>query len=479
MNHDPARGRARVALSGVFSLLLLTAATPSSQPVPVWEDLGLFAFPPATNAIGILFHEHNSSPGAYDVFMVASYGLFLFSPQAPTEDWGNWQLRCYISCSPTAGLITADGTLIVSMLGRVSRSTDWGITWTKSVWTNASFDAIHQSTLPSSAGNLYGALNGNLGVSNQDGIPGSWSVSGASGGWENVIGEIPPSASLPDGRLLVGGFHGITYSNDGAVSFQASSAYGTGYWADSFTFVPDPSHSFGGVAYSGVKNLNLSSAGANLGTLLRSDDGGATWVEQYYFSDASMYDMPSVDAVQVLAVPNATGGHDLWAGLDEVVSGNVAGRGAILRSTDGGLSWERADSSFGGFAVNQLALAPDGVLYAATELGVWRTTAPVYSVTSAQDPDPSASPSLALRPNPSSGSVIVELAVPNSGEATLSVLDIQGRVVKQVYNGAVRAGTTTFSVDTSTIAAGVYVVRCELSTDAGVQTASERLVVGR
>ena len=74
---------------------------------------------------------------------------------------------------------------------------------------------------------------------------------------------------------------------------------------------------------------DLGSAVGNLGTIVRTTDGGATWVTQSSGTTAQLSDVSFVDANNGTAV----GG-----------GGFISSFGIILRTTNGGATWVAQDS---------------------------------------------------------------------------------------------------------------------------------------
>jgi hypothetical protein len=66
-----------------------------------------------------------------------------------------------------------------------------------------------------------------------------------------------------------------------------------------------------------------------------------------------------------------------------------------------------------------------------------------------------------VAPNPSSSTARVSFAVPASGRARVSVVDVRGREVAVLVDGVVGAGRHEAALDASGLAAGVYLVRLE------------------
>lgn len=102
--------------------------------------------------------------------------------------------------------------------------------------------------------------------------------------------------------------------------------------------------------------------------------------------------------------------------------------------------------------IQQVIVARDGRLVAATDEGVWRTRGPVYAVAEESGPEPVGG--LAVSPNPSGDTVTVRLG--GAVKGTVSVYDVRGRVV---WSAVVERGAET--VEVSGLAAGVYHVRTE------------------
>jgi choice-of-anchor B domain-containing protein len=66
-----------------------------------------------------------------------------------------------------------------------------------------------------------------------------------------------------------------------------------------------------------------------------------------------------------------------------------------------------------------------------------------------------------IAPNPSSSTARVAFAVPTWGRARVSVVDVRGREVAVVFDGSVEAGRHEAELESSGLAAGVYLIRLE------------------
>ena len=204
-------------------------------------------------------------------------------------------------------------------------------------------------------------------------------------------------------------------------------------------------------------------------------NGGRTWTPAHHFTAAKL-EMPvpenaDVTKVVLLAAPDGV----LWAGVGHRAS--IPNRGGVMRSLDGGATWARADMGFRdaseqSYRVNGLKLSRMGVLYAATERGVWRTTATVVAAEAV--PVEASGVVVSVRPNPAGGRVKVVVSLAAAQAVRVVVVDALGREVTVVLDEAA-VGERVVGLDTGSWPAGVYVVRAT----AGVQVASARLVVAR
>jgi hypothetical protein len=437
-----------------------------------------------------------ADPAADTLVVFMPYGTFLYNPSGAAGaaggngPYGPWHRLCSGGqCSgASAGLVTAAGTVLIgSRAGAVqlARGADRGRTWTVNYEDHNAYPIFESARTGPDGGPpviLIGAGPYGTARSFDDGAPGTWEPRGTACCFAEALAEVPPSPSLPGGRVLLGGDEGVWYSDDGSLSYaQATGPGARTSMVRSFTFVPAEGHPYGSTAFAGVHDFAPPHGGESRGaTVLRSDDGGATWAIAHQFT-ASELGLPPYAGSDVTDVTvYATGDGALWAGVG-FSGGAAAGppRGGVVRSVDGGTTWSRADAGFRdgtgrGYAVNQFALSRTGVLYAATTRGVWRTTTAVV----AGEAGPNGAPGgvgVSVRPNPAGGRVEVVVSLAEAGLIRVVVLDALGREVAVVLDGEGPAGERAVPVDTSGWPAGVYVVRVE----AGGRVSSARLVVAR
>jgi hypothetical protein len=294
------------------------------------------------------------------------------------------------------------------------------------------------------------------------------------------------------------------YSDDRGASFQIAARPGVA--------APD----------ADTDRLAVVTAGPNTGRILgagtygvvKSDDGGHTWVATSEYAWLQM----SAKCIAVLRgqapgggdrvvtvindarIPDdsirvsvSDDGGDTWRRPDAVLPGDyrtcvevvdlgggravaVMLRGPVYGTEDAGETWTEWSAWPGGtdplgrvaFA-KWAVLGPDGHLYLGLSHNGFpnvydvRTTVPVGMITSSGAP-PSASSglSLSVRPNPSDGRVTVEIVAETPETVRVSVFDALGREVASVYEGAV-SDRREVAVETAGLSPGVYVVRASVA----------------
>jgi hypothetical protein len=225
----------------------------------------------------------------------------------------------------------------------------------------------------------------------------------------------------------------------------------------SLAFHPEGGNPAGGVAYAGVRREGRP-------YVYRSDDGGATWILARWFEPGA-FGVADPNYVTVAVGPAGV----VWAGLWDVTGGPAPNPGTVVRSLDGGQTWEHVAEGYGGWAVRAFAFGRDGRLYLAADRGVWRTTGPVVA---SEPAPPAAGLALTVAPNPTADAVTMTLTLPAAGRVEVSAFDVLGRRVGTVHSGPLPAGRHAF--EWAAPAAGVYVVRA--AGAGGVATARVAVV---
>lgn len=197
--------------------------------------------------------------------------------------------------------------------------------------------------------------------------------------------------------------------------------------AGTFATVGTPIRS-GSSAIDGSTNQPVYQA-VDAGGVLRSTDGGASWE---HVGDGFL--------VRALAVDEA----------GRVFAGPYV-------STDGGENWTFTGDGLRSTDVRTLAVDPEGAVWAGTYGGGLYRTAPA-SVATEYVPT-SVFPALHAFPNPATGTVTVAVSLAERTEVRVDVVDVLGRRVAVLHDGPLSVGEHRLSLDGSGLPAGVYVVR--------------------
>ncbi|HWE61653.1 MAG TPA: hypothetical protein VHB98_08080, partial [Chloroflexota bacterium] len=290
----------------------------------------------------------------------------------------------------------------------VFKSLQGGRSWASSSIYDRSVRALLQPATPNGA--FYAGTNGGVYSSTDGGTV--WASDG--------LGNHTVSMLLPHGAALLAATEsGIYRTTDSGHSWPRILQTPT------YTLIADPAHA--GTLFAGTS-----------GGLFRSTDDGSDWsqlssgtdaVEALLFrSDGALlaggaagilissdggtsfkrYPINDETVVQLFARPSA-------GGTPTTLFARTGG-GHIYRSTDGGLHW--IDSSVGGTVASALTLGGDGLLYAGTGRGIYRSSTKGISwiLTNQQEQT--------LRP------LILQPAIGGSPTALLEGLDGQGVLVR-------------------------------------------------
>ncbi len=299
--------------------------------------------------------------------------------------------------------------------------------------------------------------------------------------WTRTPGPTPgglgPSALgfalLPSGRLLYAS-DGVLTSDDGGASYELTSFYAAfQFQVTAIAAVATPGSVQAGAPACGLANSALCEGAIAVGVEVpndglfawRTSDGGRSWSAP--ISLPQPYD--GVGYSLAAGVLDAGPGP---SGLGRAVA--ILARGIIYVTADGGQTWTVGGrmpvSLSGNEYVNYAMLGPDGHIWVVMEqLGpapqrVLRSDQPVtagFTVAGEAAPETGAA-RVDLFPNPAGDrmSVRVSPARP-SPSVRVQVVDALGRPVATVHDGPLTQGEHVFALDTSTLPAGVYLVRVE------------------
>lgn len=191
------------------------------------------------------------------------------------------------------------------------------------------------------------------------------------------------------------------------------------------------------------------------GTILHTEDAGATWVSQ------------------ISGVTNA------FYGIDFVDSSNgwvVGSGGVILRTRDGGEHWT-IESSPVSSTLYQVCFVDTSHGWA---VGSGGTILCYSSLIGLQETETESKPSLKNYPNPFAHITIIKYSIPRSEEVSLKIYDISGRLVRNLVNREEKVGLHVVRWNRGdnqghNVASGVYFAKLT----AGEDTASRKLVIVR
>ena len=452
---------------------------------------------------------------------MASFALFVLlfgvGATAPTAQTLSWERVGASTIDPERPSIAPDGTMWSSGNSRVrSLRPPYGPDqlWTEHTYsTNDPVFTLGQDTLISTRIGLVRSLDNGVtfqGVPSDDvarvnyyteipaGVPGAgtllaadgpltfWSVYSHDRGatWHRTLFPDPnsegPSARRlavvhtgpHAGRIVGAGAWGLATSDDRGVSFQRVPGY-----YQYFRFKGDAIACLGGAAPGGGDRLVAAiidpTRPGRISRVIVSDDGGDTWRETFGLTgdpNAAASEVVDIGGGRALIAMN--GGH-IWETQD------AGETWAIVGVVPGSLI-DQGPEATRNARVLWAFIGPDGRLYVGGfGLGgrnpgwAFRTVAPY--VASEAGPDEAAGVGVSVRPNPARGRALVALTLAEAGPVRVAVVDVLGREVAVVLDGAAGAGETAVPVEPGAWPPGVYVVRAT----AGARTATARLVVAR
>ncbi|WP_420454760.1 T9SS type A sorting domain-containing protein [Rubrivirga sp.] len=390
----------------------------------------------------------------------------------------------------------ASGLVVTTEFGSrpLQRSTDGGATWADVDTDECNGDGIDARIVRTYGPGRERALwvVGQLCRSDDDGA--TWTPVPQLAAPEYVrrrdLLELPPSAALPEGRLVLGVGAGVLLSDDNGSTWVGSSLNQYFRWVgNDLVLVPDPAHPYGGTAYVSAKDFHFEDRGYIV--VLASDDGGATWDERHRFVFGE-HGLARIDGNPELV---ALGDGSLVTGLLQTVGGSAQDLGTVVWSGDGGQTWhplgpqppwlgERPPAgacdpaceggAWPGWGAKHLRVDRAGRVWAGTDNGVWRTTGPAWAVASETDVPDVPGLGLSVRPNPAGRAATVSASLAHSASVRVSVHDVLGREVAVLHDGPA-SGDAEWSVDTGGWVPGTYVVR----VTAGAARATATLTVAR
>lgn len=375
----------------------------------------------------------------------------------------------------------------------IFKSTNGGSSWNN--YENGISSTVIQSLFSDGSGNLYAAVEGKGFYKSLD--------NGVN--WTKVIisddayhKSITCAALIPSGGLMVNSsVGGIYISTDYAswVSFQtglpntsilvlaASSNY---YYAGSYDgkIYRSPRTTAAWVNKTDTlttnyiydimtKNPNEVFIATDKG-VYKSTNNGDTWLNinngiptTYYFSIA-LHPNGDVFLGGIIKIYRSTDGGNSWIPSSTNISGLsiiahtdgslYAGTfSSVYKSTDLGNTWNLIGDGMQNININALAFGNSNILFAGTDgFGIYRTNAPVTSVTTQQI---IAVDNFQLNqnyPNPFNPSTKIRYQLPSSSFVSLKVYDVLGNEVAVLVDEFMDAGRYEVEFNADNLPSGVY-----------------------
>jgi photosystem II stability/assembly factor-like uncharacterized protein len=201
-------------------------------------------------------------------------------------------------------------------------------------------------------------------------------------------------------------------------------------------------------AVNGITFYNgFNGIAVGTGFMLKTTDGGATW---------NQFNIP--DYLSTVTLSGIC--HDSSGTLYSV------GKYYCLKSTDSGNSWQNImDSVFAASvyatAMNSIALDKSGSIWIAHGRGMI-TNSPVTGIKN--DAVQPALFSLGQNyPNPFNPSTTISITIAQHGFIKLKLFDILGREVRVIYNGEMNAGTHKINFNAGNLASGSYIYSLQVN----------------
>jgi hypothetical protein len=210
--------------------------------------------------------------------------------------------------------------------------------------------------------------------------------------------------------------------------------------------------------------------GGFYGTLVKTTNGGATWVEQ------TLPGVTTDDRIEAIEAVSGSEVRVLVSGIDRVL---------VYESFDGGATWEVSDPGlrhpdFSATYADDFFVADDGGIWAAGYLGLILAR---EGVATAADENLARFPVRPVlhgaSPNPFNPATEISFTLPAESHVRLEIFDLRGRAVAQLVDGALAAGPHTVRWDGRdasgrALGSGVFLARLRW---AGGQDATKLLLV--
>jgi len=143
----------------------------------------------------------------------------------------------------------------------------------------------------------------------------------------------------------------------------------------------------------------------------------------------------------------AANGTNIFAGTDS----------GVFLSTNNGLSWTPENAGLTNDTISVLAVC-NSYLYSGSQFGggVWERPLSEMISSNAVGTTPLSESRVAAYPNPLTQSTTISFSSPESGAAEVTIVNLLGSQVKQIFSGELEAGEHSFEWDASGMPVGMY-----------------------
>jgi photosystem II stability/assembly factor-like uncharacterized protein len=382
--------------------------------------------------------------------------LFILLSLLPREGLGQWvQADSEMGYGSIVNCIVINGNNIFAgtYYGGIFLSIDNGESWIAADSGLANPDDSTVFALAVDNGNLIAGTDGGIFLTSNNGI--SWNPI------DSGLGSRYNFALASNGDTLIAG------TNNG---LYRSTNNGIFWVADDSGISETPIHSF---AVSG-DNLFVGMA---LGEIALSTDNGTSWMpvnigmNNLHFESLAVNGgdlFASNDSGVFLSTNNGTSWRPIGLRNENVTGlafyhGDIfAGtpRDGIFLSTDTGASWTSVNDGLNNvYSLSVFSIAiNDNYLFVGTSGdGVWRRPISEMIGSSIVASEPQQTPTLTISPNPVSHKATISFSSAVSTPTNVSIYNLLGSEVAQLYDGTLDVGSHSFTWDASGATSGAYI----------------------
>lgn len=403
--------------SSIFSSFILFMNSFSFAQPNIWESVG---DPLEGNTFTVLAidTDDNLYAGTYfDFFKSTNNGdewTSIYNGYYATSIVFNGQSEMFIG--------TAGG-------GGIFKSLDKGETW---IHLNDSLINFSISDLDiNSNGHLFAAIGGRgMYRSTDNGESWEETVDGLTYYGFNEL-YIPRTGPIKDFLFVsvneLSSYSYIYRSSDYGNSWEQMNISNGSRWAYAFVSTSD------GTIYSGLWETAPHSSN---GSVIESENFGYDW------SWAGV----SKNVTELILDFN----ENIYAGTDGI------GSQGILRKLKDSKNWDLFNSGLGWYSSFQLAVNSNGILFASSEAGIYRTIESTTAINENEEVIPSEFALYQNYPNPFNPSTKIQYQIPKGGIVTIKVYNLLGSEVATLVDEEKVAGNYEVTFDSSELTSGVY-----------------------